>query len=113
MPVYEYGCLECGEISTVMVRRYESPGSVVCQHCGHEPTQRLVSRVAFKVASRAKYSSDFEEKALPTLKRKFPKEFERAGKGSEEATAHRLSESIGTQMDRVIDKTLKQRGLPG
>ncbi|MBI2867935.1 MAG: zinc ribbon domain-containing protein [Chloroflexi bacterium] len=109
MPIYEYGCAACGEVSSVLLRSYSPPDSVACERCGNTATQRLVSRVAYKMAYRPKYGEDFTEKALPFLKSKFKKEFAEGGaKESEEAKAFRINEAIGEQMDRVITKQMKE-----
>jgi len=68
--------------------------------------------VAFKVAYQAKYSGDFTEKAMPTLKKKFPNEFQGGNKQSDEATAHRLNEKIGASIDRSISTHLKNSQAP-
>lgn len=110
MPMYEYGCPACRKVTTVLLRQYDPPASVKCEHCGQAGTKRLISRVAYKVAFDPKYSSDFTEKSLPFLKHKFPKEFEKAKQAgeSEEATAFKINEQIGEQMDRMITKQIEK-----
>ncbi|MBI3742973.1 MAG: hypothetical protein HY261_01625 [Chloroflexi bacterium] len=108
MPIYEFRCNKCRKLTSVLSQRYEVPKAVTCESCGSSETRLRIGAVATKVANQAKYNEDFTGKTLPFLKSKFPKEFERAGPGvSEESVAHKLNEQIGGQVDRVIDKTLK------
>jgi putative FmdB family regulatory protein len=41
MPIYDYSCRECGEVSEVLVRALE--GNARCPHCGSENIEKLVS----------------------------------------------------------------------
>jgi putative FmdB family regulatory protein len=108
MPIYEFLCETCGETTSIFKHRYEVPSGVACESCGAQTTRLVISGVATKVARDAKYSEDFTGKMLPYLRHKFPGEFEKKPKGeSEEAVAHNINEKIGTQVDRVIEKTIR------
>jgi putative FmdB family regulatory protein len=45
MPIYEYGCEECGKKSTALLPSFSSPDPV-CPHCGKPGLSRLVSTFA-------------------------------------------------------------------
>lgn len=43
MPIYEYQCKPCGQISEVLVHSFFSPPSPKCPGCGHDMERRLSS----------------------------------------------------------------------
>ncbi len=52
MPIYEYRCLECGEVfSHLFLRSTAAAGQTQCSACGSEQTQRLIS--SFAIGGRA------------------------------------------------------------
>ena len=52
MPIYEYRCLECGEVFSLLLQRYAgASGQQHCSACGSEQTQRLIS--SFAIGGRA------------------------------------------------------------
>lgn len=110
MPIYEYGCNDCGEIDERLFRmEQEIPSSVSCPSCGSQDTVKLISRVNYKMAKKAKYSDDFIEKTMPSLKhRKETAKYFQEGKGSDEAKAFDISERIGEQIDREIHHHLRK-----
>ena len=41
MPIYEYRCLDCGEVSEAFIRSPDSEG-VTCPNCGSKNLERLL-----------------------------------------------------------------------
>ena len=71
MPLIEYGCYDCREISESLVRnRHAIPDSVECEHCESSNTVKLISRVNYKIHKKAKYDDDFLGKAMPAMMKK-------------------------------------------
>lgn len=110
MPIHEYGCNDCGEIDErLFLAGQEVPSSVACPGCGSQDTVKLISRVNYKMAKKAKYSDDFIEKTMPSLKhRKETSKYFQEGKGSDESKAFNISERIGEQIDRQIQHHFKK-----
>jgi putative FmdB family regulatory protein len=46
MPLYEYRCLNCGRLTSLLVRVYQPPESPPCGRCGSTRTRRNITRVA-------------------------------------------------------------------
>ncbi len=44
MPIYEYQCKACGQISEILVRTLSEPQELHCQRCDGTELTRLVSR---------------------------------------------------------------------
>ena len=51
MPIYEYRCASCSHKSTFFTRSVYAEVEAICQKCGSDEMQRLISRVAFKATS--------------------------------------------------------------
>jgi putative FmdB family regulatory protein len=52
MPIYEYRCLECGEVfSHLFLRSTDAVGQAQCSACGGDQTRRLMS--SFAIGGRA------------------------------------------------------------
>lgn len=43
MPIYEYKCLSCGYITTVLVSGYTQPHGLRCDSCASDNLKRIVS----------------------------------------------------------------------
>lgn len=50
MPLYEYGCSQCGETSEILVGVTADESKPVCSSCGSSRLKRKFSRVNFSVA---------------------------------------------------------------
>ena len=47
MPVYEYRCVKCGQVTEFYVHRIGgSPDRLVCEHCGGKRLERTLSNVS-------------------------------------------------------------------
>jgi putative FmdB family regulatory protein len=44
MPIYEYQCRDCGEISEILVRTLKEPQEIHCKNCDSIDLTRLLSR---------------------------------------------------------------------
>ena len=44
MPIYEYQCKNCGEVSEILVRSAGEPAELHCKNCDSPQLTRLVSR---------------------------------------------------------------------
>ncbi|MBM3925522.1 MAG: hypothetical protein FJ320_05975 [SAR202 cluster bacterium] len=111
MPLIEYGCYKCREVSEVLVKdRNNIPDTAKCEYCGSEETTRLISQVNYKVQKKAKYNDDFLGKALPAMrKKKETAEFFAEGKGSDDSKMFELGEQIGGKIDNMIEKNIFRR----
>ncbi len=47
MPVYEYRCQQCGEISSFFLKTYGADPQSGCKHCQSPALQRIISAVAY------------------------------------------------------------------
>jgi putative FmdB family regulatory protein len=43
MPIYDYGCQACGQISEIFVQGVDNPEPITCPVCGSERMEKLFS----------------------------------------------------------------------
>jgi putative FmdB family regulatory protein len=56
MPIYEYKCQSCGQVTEVLVHGFFSPRNPKCSGCGHD-TERLLSSPSL-VLEKGKHSGN-------------------------------------------------------
>ena len=61
MPIYEYQCQSCGEVSE-LVQKFSDPPATECPHCHKQELQKLVSAAAFHLKGQGWYVTDFKDK---------------------------------------------------
>jgi putative FmdB family regulatory protein len=47
MPIYEYKCSACGEITSVFVQGFKTPEDLTCNSCGSCDVKRIISKVNY------------------------------------------------------------------
>ena len=55
MPIYEYRCDACGEVSTHLQSSTDAPGEIACEHCDGTAT-RILSRPSVHLSKSSKLS---------------------------------------------------------
>ena len=53
MPMYEYECAACGQVTESLRPMAKADGPLACEHCGHEQTHRVHSVFAAQSDSAA------------------------------------------------------------
>ncbi|WP_420468166.1 FmdB family zinc ribbon protein [Panacagrimonas sp.] len=59
MPLYEYGCGACGEVSEIN-HRMADPAPVDCPACGAPQLSKLISAAGFRLKGEGWYETDFK-----------------------------------------------------
>ena len=59
MPIYEYRCASCDHKSTFFTRSVYAEVQAICQKCGSEEMQRVISMVTFRTSSSGSQSADY------------------------------------------------------
>lgn len=68
MPIYEYQCTSCGEVSE-LVQKFSDPPATECPHCHQHDLKKLVSAAAFHLKGQGWYVTDFKDKAKATTEK--------------------------------------------
>jgi putative FmdB family regulatory protein len=66
MPIYEYQCGKCHEVSEAL-QRFSDPPLTKCPHCGGK-AQRIMSLGAFHLKGSGWYTTDYAGKNSSALK---------------------------------------------
>ena len=117
MPIYEYGCSECGRPSSVFYKVIpaETPQDQKCAHCGSVKIERAISRVAYVRSTQMRNESSGDPDAPGHDYWRDPSNIGRwAEKRLEEAgidMPDRVKEMIGQAREGEVDKILDKRGL--
>ncbi|MFO7953989.1 FmdB family zinc ribbon protein [Thioalkalivibrio sp.] len=67
MPIYEYQCKDCGEISEIL-QKISDPPAIICPECGAEALTKQVSAAGFRLAGGGWYETDFKKDGKRNLK---------------------------------------------
>ncbi|WP_019023897.1 MULTISPECIES: FmdB family zinc ribbon protein [unclassified Thioalkalivibrio] len=67
MPIYEYQCKDCGEISEIL-QKISDPPATTCPECGAEALTKQVSAAGFRLAGGGWYETDFKKDGKRNLK---------------------------------------------
>lgn len=73
MPIYEYECKECGEITEILQKVSDAP-TLLCPNCATESLERIVSRTGFRLNGTGWYETDFKSGDKRNLKHDDSKE---------------------------------------
>jgi len=65
MPIYEYGCENCGKIDEVLQSLSEEPLKE-CRFCGSSSVRKLISRSSFHLKGSGWYVTDYGGKNSST-----------------------------------------------
>jgi putative FmdB family regulatory protein len=67
MPIYEYECRDCGEMTEV-IQKVSDPALADCPSCGAGGLTKLVSAAGFRLAGGGWYETDFKKDKQRNLK---------------------------------------------
>jgi len=57
MPIYEFKCVKCGAVKSILVHTYRTPDDLVCDSCGSGDLKRIISRVNYHQSDSERLSS--------------------------------------------------------
>ncbi len=64
MPIYEYQCQACGDVSEVM-QKFDAAAPEECEKCRKGPLAKLLSKTAFILKGNGWYVTDFRGDKKP------------------------------------------------
>ncbi|MGO9146085.1 MAG: FmdB family zinc ribbon protein [Desulfomonilia bacterium] len=57
MPIYEYKCLRCSHVTSILIQGYKGPEDITCDECGSDDLKRIISKVNYHTSSSDRLSS--------------------------------------------------------
>ncbi|WP_019021242.1 MULTISPECIES: FmdB family zinc ribbon protein [unclassified Thioalkalivibrio] len=67
MPIYEYACQQCHQVSEIL-QKISDPPATTCPQCGAEALTKQVSAAGFRLAGGGWYETDFKQGGQRNLK---------------------------------------------
>lgn len=64
MPIYEYRCANCGEVSE-FIQKVSDPLQTTCPHCQTDALAKIVSSTSFQLKGSGWYATDFRNPSKP------------------------------------------------
>ncbi|MDD8030740.1 MAG: zinc ribbon domain-containing protein [Acidobacteriota bacterium] len=104
MPIYEFGCQECGKKSSFLVLSVYSQFEKRCQHCGSPDLIKLVSRVAVLRSEDSRLESLADPSKLGDLDESDPKSLARWMK----KYGREMGEELGSEFDEELDRAVEE-----
>jgi putative FmdB family regulatory protein len=59
MPIYEYRCHQCGQLTDAL-QKMSDPPLTTCRHCGAEALEKVMSRTSFHLKGSGWYVTDYK-----------------------------------------------------
>lgn len=100
MPLYEYRCLSCGRVSSVLVRSYSATVTPSCRHCGGADLRKLVSRFAVLRSEESRLDELADPSNFGDLDENDPKSVARWARRMGKA----LGEDLGDDFDEMCER---------
>ncbi|MCL4459276.1 MAG: zinc ribbon domain-containing protein [Chloroflexi bacterium] len=100
MPIYEYRCEQCGRLSAVFRRNYESPVALSCPYCGHRELQKLISRFAVARSEESRLESLADPSKLGDVDESDPRSVAR--------WARRMGRELGDELGNGFEEMTEQ-----
>jgi putative FmdB family regulatory protein len=91
LPIYEYRCLNCGEL-VEKIQKFSDPPLTTCQKCGGE-LERLLSSPAIQFKGSGWYITDYARKSAPQAGKSEGSESDSGKKASEAPKAPTTKDS--------------------
>lgn len=108
MPIYEYVCESCGEL-TEALRKISDPPLEICPVCGQSALRKKVSAAAFRLKGGGWYETDFKTGDKKNLAADESRTSNAAEKPADTAKAS-PSESASAGSEGSAGKTGKSKG---
>lgn len=101
MPIYEYRCVECGTLSSLLILRRDQAESVRCVHCRSASLERLMSRFASPKSDEARRQAMEDPNYLEGVDESDPE------------SMTRLMDKMGADLGDEISETTEAELPPG
>ncbi len=89
MPIYEYECVQCGQMQEA-IQKFSDPPLTTCNHCNGK-LHRLISQSSFHLKGSGWYVTDYANKSKSTSAPSAESKETKSGKSTESATSHEKS----------------------
>ena len=106
MPIYEYRCQTCRRISSFLVMNPREPFVPVCQGCGGQSLERILSRVHVRLSEESRLERLADPAQWSGVDESDPKSMARMLK----KMGQELGEDSPGEMDQLVDEAMDSLG---
>jgi putative FmdB family regulatory protein len=106
MPIYEYRCQECRRISGFLVLNPTEPFVPVCQRCGSQSLERILSRVHVRLSEETRMERLADPAQWGGLDENDPKSMARMMR----KMGQELGEDYPGEVDQLVDEAMEGQG---
>ena len=108
MPIYEYRCQECCRISSFLVLNLKEPFIPVCERCGSQFLERILSRVHVRLSEETRMERLADPAQWGGLDESDPKSMARFMK----KMGQEMGEDFPGEVDQMVDEAMESLGGP-
>jgi putative FmdB family regulatory protein len=106
MPIYEYRCQECRRISSFLVLNLKEPFVPVCERCGSQSLERILSRVHVRLSEETRMERLADPAQWGGLDESDPKSMARFMK----KMGQEMGEDYPGEVDQMVDEAMESLG---
>jgi putative FmdB family regulatory protein len=106
MPIYEYRCQECRRISSFLVLNLKEPFVPVCEGCGSQSLERILSRVHVRLSEETRMERLADPAQWGGLDESDPKSMARFMK----KMGQEMGEDYPGEVDQMVDEAMESLG---
>jgi putative FmdB family regulatory protein len=111
MPIYEYRCQECRQVSSFLILNLREPFTPVCRKCGSQGMERLLSRVHVRLSEDTRLERLADPAAWAGMDENDPKSVARMLK----KMGQEMGEDFPGEVDQLVEEAMESGAgeIPG
>jgi putative FmdB family regulatory protein len=109
MPIYEYRCQACGRTSSFLLLKRDDPFVPVCQHCGSQSLERILSRVHVRLSEETRLERLADPGAWGGVDENDPQSVARVLK----KMGQEMGEDFPGEVDELMDEAMDSQARDG
>lgn len=107
MPIYEYVCKECNQVSTFLSLRVSENIEPYCKFCGSKDVKKLISKVAVLRSEEKRIESMLDPSKFSDLDENDPKSIEKFMRRMGKEMGSELGEDFEASLDEALSLSEK------
>jgi putative FmdB family regulatory protein len=107
MPIYEYRCQDCRRVSSFLILNLNDPFIPVCQKCGSQSLERILSRVHVRLSEDTRMERLADPSMWGGLDENDPKSMARALK----KMGQEMGEDFPGEIDQLVEEAMESKAL--
>jgi putative FmdB family regulatory protein len=102
MPIYEYRCQECRQVSSFLILNWRDPFVPVCKRCGSHSLERVLSRVHVRLSEETRLERLADPSAWAGVDENDPKSVAKVLK----KMGQEMGEDFPGEVDEMVEEAM-------